>query len=113
MRSDFARHSKSTTEVHNLAAFKEELKQAHQAFPDARIEVVMIIAEADKVVTYGTWSGTQEGSFANLPATGKSAEIPFFYLFRIEDGKIAEFWTEWDNINFMSQLGHFPPSTGS
>ena len=26
------------------------------------------------------------------------------------DFPIAEFWTEWDNINFMTQLGHFPSS---
>ena len=107
---DFVRHSASTLELHSYAEFRESVAQVAEAFPDERIEIGMMVAEGDKVAVYGTWSGTQEGAYAGLPATGRRAEIPFFYLFRIEDGKIAEFWTEWDNINFMTQLGHYPPA---
>lgn len=31
-------------------------------------------------------------------------------ILRIEEGKIAEIWVEWDNLNALTQLGHFPPS---
>ncbi len=106
---DFVRHSKATSEVHSLAEFKGALSEATEAFPDERIEIVNLVAEADKVVVFGTWSGTQEAPYGGLPATGRRAEIPFFYLFRLEEGRIAEFWTEWDNVNFMAQLGHYPP----
>ncbi len=38
--------------------------------------------------------------------------IPFFYMFRIEGGKIVELWTEWDNVHFLQQLGHYPGEEG-
>ena len=30
-------------------------------------------------------------------------------LDRIADGKIAEFWNEWDGLGLMQQLGVIPP----
>jgi predicted ester cyclase len=44
-----------------------------------------------------------------FPPSGRDLEIPFIGLLRIEDGKIAEIWVEWDNLNALAQLGHFPP----
>jgi len=108
MMADMVRHTKSAVEVHSLEEFKAELRQIAEAFPDAREEIQMVVAEADKVVVYGTWTGTQEGPYGPLPATGKETIVPFFYLFRMEGGKIAEFWTEWDNLNMLMQLGHYP-----
>ncbi|MCH8960675.1 MAG: hypothetical protein IH820_04960 [Bacteroidetes bacterium] len=32
----------------------------------------------------------------------------FLGILRIEEGKIAEMWVEWDNLNILTQLGHFP-----
>jgi hypothetical protein len=37
-------------------------------------------------------------------------ELPFIGILRLAEGKIAEIWVEWDNLNALSQLGHFPPS---
>ena len=108
MMADMVRHTKSAVEVHSLEEFKADLRQIAEAFPDAREETQMVVAEADKVVVYGTWIGTQEGPYGPLPATGKETIVPFFYLFRMEGGKIAEFWTEWDNLNMLMQLGHYP-----
>lgn len=110
---DFMRHCKATSEVRSLAEFNGAVSQAAAAFPDEKIDTVTMVAEADKVVVLRTWSGTQEASYAGLPATGRWAEIPFFHLFRIEEGRIAEFWTEWDNVNFIAQLGHYPPPGGA
>jgi hypothetical protein len=30
-------------------------------------------------------------------------------VFRIEDGRIAEFWITWDHVAGLVRLGHFPP----
>lgn len=111
---DLVRHSQAAgVEVNTLEEFKEQLRQIAEAFPDAREEVPVIIAEADKVVAYGTWTATQEAPYGSFPATGKKTNVQFFYLFRMEGGKIAELWTEWDNLSMLSQLGHYPPSPGT
>jgi steroid delta-isomerase-like uncharacterized protein len=110
MMDDMVRHTRSAVEVHSLEEFKADLRQIAEAFPDAREEIQMIVAEADKVVVYGIWTATQEAAYGPFPASGKETVVPFFYLFRMEGGKIAEFWTEWDNLNLLMQLGHYPPT---
>jgi hypothetical protein len=29
-------------------------------------------------------------------------------IIRVEKDRIAEIWVEWDNLNALQQLGHFP-----
>ncbi|MGD2218010.1 MAG: ester cyclase [Gemmatimonadales bacterium] len=113
MTADFARHSQAASEVNSLEEFKADLRQGAEAFPDARMEINMLVAEDDKIAGYLTWTGTQQGDWGPFPATGETAELKFFYLFRVEDGKLAEMWTEWDNVGFLTQLGHFAPPEGT
>ncbi|MGB5302463.1 MAG: ester cyclase, partial [Gemmatimonadota bacterium] len=49
------------------------------------------------------------GQMGPFPPSGKQLELPFIGLLRVENGKIAEIWVEWDNLNALAQLGHFPP----
>ena len=55
-----------------------------------------------------TYSGTQTGPMGPFPASSKKLVLPFIGILRIEDGKVAEIWVEWDNLNALAQLGHFP-----
>ena len=111
--ADMVRHTKAGVEVHSLEEFKADCRQIAEAFPDARDEILMVVAEGDKVVVYGTWTGTQEGPYGPFPATDRETVVPFFYLFRMEGGKIAEYWTEWDNLNMLTQLGHYSFPSGT
>jgi hypothetical protein len=43
-----------------------------------------------------------------FPPSGKKVESTFLRILRLEDGKIAELWVEWDNLAMLTQLGHFP-----
>ncbi len=76
---------------------------------DFEIEIVEIIAEDDKVAVLMTWTGTHEGEFMGMPATGNEFEIPVFDLFRIEDGLVAEHWGVTDNLAFGMAFGMIPP----
>jgi predicted ester cyclase len=46
-----------------------------------------------------------------FPASGKKLELPFIGILRIEDGKVAEIWVEWDNLYALAQLGLLEPPT--
>ena len=109
--TDIVRHCQATPNfnINSLAEFKEFLKGDAKVFPDSYITTEMLIAEGDKVAGYFTYSGTQEGAMGPFPATGKKADLKYLGILRIEDGKIAEMWVEWDNMTFLTQLGHFPP----
>ncbi len=92
---------------------KQFLKQDTKVFPDAQISLKMIIGEGNMIVGYFTFSATQEGAMGPFPATGKRAELNYLSIMRLEDGKIAEMWVEWDNLSILSQLGHFPSSSSN
>ncbi|UCC84021.1 MAG: ester cyclase [Gemmatimonadota bacterium] len=113
MTAEFARHSDAVPDVNSLEEFKAELAQGFEAFPDGQMEVHMLVAEGDKVAGYMTFVGTQQGAWGPFPATGEQAELKFIYLFRVQEGKLAEMWVEFDNIVFLTQLGHFPPPEGT
>lgn len=108
---DIVRHCQATPNLNisSLAEFKEFLKVDGKTFPDSHITTEILIAEGDMVAGYFTYSGTQEGAMGPFPPTGKKADLKYLGILRIEDGKIAEMWVEWDNLAMLTQLGHFPP----
>lgn len=108
---DFTRHSAASGEpqVTSRDAFIELQKGFLDSFPDQRVTLHRLVAEGDFVAVQATYSGTQTGPMAGLPATGNTVESPFLGIFRIQSGEIAELWVEWDNLAMLAQLGLFPP----
>jgi predicted ester cyclase len=74
-------------------------------FPQYRIKAEDMIEEGDKVAIRGRFMGTHSGEFNGIPATGKTVELPFIIIYRIEGGKIAEHWLEANNLALLTQLG--------
>lgn len=109
--TDFRRHCQATpgVQVNSREDFRKLQESFLASMPDQHIELEMLIAEGDRVATYGTYSGTLTGPMGDFPPTGKSAEFKFLSIFRIEEGRVAELWVEWDNLSLLSQLGLFPP----
>ena len=105
------RYSGATPEVQvrSLEEFKAFLHSDLAAVPDAMQETNMIFSSGDMVAVHETYTGTQTGQMGPFPASGRQLELPFIGLLRVENGKITEIWVEWDNLNALAQLGHFPP----
>jgi steroid delta-isomerase-like uncharacterized protein len=83
------------------------------AFSDLKITVEDQIADGDKVVTRWTAVGTQDGDLAGLPASGRSSTVTGITIDRIEGGKIAESWGNWDTLGMMQQLGAVPAAAAA
>jgi len=88
---------------------KQFMQSVRAAFPDGHATIVDMIAEGDKVVTRYTSSGTHKGEFMGIAATGKKVVVTGIVISRIDQGKIAEEWEEFDALGFMVQLGVIPP----
>ena len=112
---DFRRHSQATAgpPVTSLEAFKQLQETFLVSMPDQRVDIDMLVAEGDKVAAYATYSGTLTGPMGDFAPTGERAEAKFLAIFRLEGGKIAELWVEWDNLAMLSQLGLYPPPAPS
>jgi steroid delta-isomerase-like uncharacterized protein len=78
------------------------------AFPDVHLTIEDQIAEDDRVVTRWTARGTHTGDLWGISGTGKEATVTGITIDRIEDGKIAESWTNWDTLGLMQQIGVIP-----
>ncbi len=111
--ADIVRHSAATpgVVVSNIEEFKNFLRADFASTPDSVQEIEIIFGSDDYVAVKASLSGTQTGPFGPFPPSGKSMKIPFMGILRIEGGRIAEIWVEWDNLNALTQLGHFPPGS--
>lgn len=75
------------------------------AFPDFNLRIDDLIAEADKVVVLYTFTGTNTGSLAGLPASGKRADVQGFVRFTIANRKAAAVHFVWDKFALLQQMG--------
>ena len=91
---------------------KEGLKLLGQAiaggFPDVLVTVEAMIADGDKVVERSSVRATQTGEFNGIPPTGKEVGWTEIHIYRMEDGKIAELWSEINLLGLLTQLGAIP-----
>jgi steroid delta-isomerase-like uncharacterized protein len=104
------RHCQATPDVkvRSLDQLKEFLQQNTAIFPDSWQTIVEMVAEGNLVGVWGTYEGTQHGAIGPLPASGAKTQFDFGAVFRMVDGKIAEWWITWDNMTILRQLGHMP-----
>jgi len=98
-------------ELEGTDVFLAFLQEFTTAVPEYEDTITQMIAQGDRVAYVSTMKGIQTGPMGNLPATGKEFTLVNIIIQRLEDGKVAETWVSWDNVAFLSQLGHFPPPT--
>jgi steroid delta-isomerase-like uncharacterized protein len=75
------------------------------AFPDFRVAVEEMLEDGDKVITRARFSGTHEGEFMGIPATGKRFDIAVIDIIEFRDGKGVAHWGVMDMAGMMQQLG--------
>jgi steroid delta-isomerase-like uncharacterized protein len=96
----------------NLASGREGLKQSFKIFWEATPGYHQIeeqIAEGDKVVTRLTAYGKHTGDLPGAPGTGNELKMTSVTIHRIENGKLAEKWSEKDVLGFLVQIGVMQP----
>lgn len=113
--TDLTRHSAATPgpPVTSRDEFITLQKEFLATFPDQHVTVKRLVAEGDLISILATYSGTQTGPMGEFPATGRQVQAPFLGMLRIDAGKIAEMWVEWDNLAMLSQLGLLPSNAAS
>jgi steroid delta-isomerase-like uncharacterized protein len=75
-----------------------------QAFPDLRNEIELILAEDDLVAAHQRWTGTHQGEFLGVLATGRRVEFTSTAVLRIREGLISQAWDEVDIAGLLTQL---------
>ncbi len=78
------------------------------AFPDGRYVLEDVLAEGDRVASRYTFRGTHRGEFFGIPPTGRAVEATGINVHRVEAGRIAEQWAQFDALGLLRQLGALP-----
>lgn len=91
--------------VQGLEGYKQFVRYYLTAFPDSHFTVEDEISEGQMVVTRWTVNGTHTGNLGAIPATGRKVSVTGISCARVENGKVAEAWSNWDTLGMMQQLG--------
>ena len=92
-----------------LEGVKQFMTMYMEAFPDLRFEPIEVICEGNLVSARGRVSGTHQGEFLGIPATGRKIDLEFSDWVRVNDqAKAVEHWGYSDNLKMMQQLGIIP-----
>lgn len=74
------------------------------AFPDVNLEPQTIVADDENVAVVLTVSGTHQGTFNGIEATGKEFSVRGLQVGRFENGKLVERWGATDEATLTNQL---------
>ena len=93
------------------------LEDLFRTFPDWKMEIVDMVADGDSVVVRCRVSGTHKGVAARrvnggfllgAQPTGKRFEVQHIHWYKLRDGKIADHFTNRDDLGMTQQLGFLP-----
>lgn len=90
--------------------FRQFFTQLGTAFPDAQIEPQSLVADDEQVAIAYTLTGTHQGDFLGVAATGRRIEVRGVQVGRFADGKIVERWGSSDELGILEQIGASVPA---
>lgn len=112
VKSDFIELDPLPGQRQGREGLKEIIGLIRSAFPDTNWVIEEMVAEGDKVVTRFHWTGTHQGAFMGIPATGKHVKVNGVVIDRLEEGKMADSRILMNDLSLMQQLGVIPTPQG-
>ncbi len=90
----------------DLTSYRAGIAELFAAFPDfsAVTEDILVDVSARKTAVRWRASGTHEGTFMDAPPTRRRITFSGIEILRVERGRIAERWGEWDGLDILAQL---------
>lgn len=98
-------HDPAPGQGQGAAGFRKFWTELGTGFPDAHIEPQTLVADDEQVAIAYTLTGSHEGEFLGVPATGKRIEARGIQVGRFSDGMIVERWGSSDVLGMLQQLG--------
>ena len=90
--------------LHGRETWQHGFELIKRAFPDLEIHVDDLVAADDKVAVRLTLSGTHQGEFQGIPATGRTISFVSHEFYRVENGLFGEEWICSDMAALFAQL---------
>jgi predicted ester cyclase len=85
--------------------YRESVTTLRTAFPDYREDILWLVGEGDRAVSFVRASGTHQGPLHGIAPTGRLVEFNAMGALRFASGRAIERWGFGDSIGMMQQLG--------
>ena len=108
LSQDIVVHYPSGEKIKGLAQVKS-LEAIARNYINPEINHYEIVAEGDYVMVRWDMAFDHTKDLMGIPATGKRiSNLHGIDLFRMDNGKISEFWQYYNEMGFMQQMGVIP-----
>jgi steroid delta-isomerase-like uncharacterized protein len=78
------------------------------SFPDLKHNIQETVCEDDRVAIRIVVTGTHDGEFMGVPATGRTIAMHSLGIAYVRDGGVSKLWALPDVMGIMQQLGAVP-----
>ena len=102
---DYCYEGPDGAQLHGLDELQMLVAGYRAGFSDFHIAITSEVADGDLVAMTMMLTGTHDGEFDGIPATGKRLSLPLAVVTRIEDGRIIEDREFYDTGTMLAQLG--------
>lgn len=102
---NFVDHDAAPDQGPGIEGLKGFFQTMRAAFPDLKAEPVEVVGTDTHVAMRYTISGTHQGEFQGVAATGRTFKVSALQLARFENGRCVERWGSTDELGMMKQLG--------
>ncbi len=99
----YVRRSKSGSE--DYSSLRKTIEAMHTAFPDSTTDILHIVEDGETAAIHWQTKGTHQGTFMDVPATGRRVTVTGASFLRFDGGKLVEEWVVWDPRALLSALG--------
>lgn len=108
---DVVDHDPAPDQGKGPEGFIKFFTQFRTAFPDLKIAVEHMVADEECVAIAYTVTGTQDGTFQGIPATGSKIKARGMQIAKFDsNARIVERWGSSDEAGIMQQIGVEKPT---
>lgn len=99
------RHADAPERLIDNDALVRRVRRFRAAFPDLHVTTRAIARDGEMVAVHLVGQGTHLGLFQGIPATGRRWSASCTALYRVQAGRIVDFWINWDELAILEQIG--------
>jgi steroid delta-isomerase-like uncharacterized protein len=89
-------------------ALRSMLETYWRAFPDLKFRILSSLLEGSRIAILWLAEGTHQGTFMNIPPTGRKMEVRGVSMLDVEDGLIRRGQYVWDLAGMLRHMGLLP-----
>lgn len=105
---DAVDHDPAPGQAPGREGFRAFFRTLTTAFPDAHLEPRTMVVDDESIAFAYTLTGTHQGAFQGVAATGKRIDVRGMQIGRFANGQIVERWGATDEAGIMQQIGAAP-----